>query len=307
MQKISLPTDKNVVLALSGGPDSVFLGEHLIACHPANNIIVAHFNHRLRRDADDDEAFCKAWAEEKGCAFEKEVWKTPVPSEEKARNARYAFLERVRKKYDAYVVLVGTHADDNSETILFQFLRGSGAKGLSGINKRDEQRKIFRPLLSLSKGDILTYLEKNCIPYRTDSTNAENVFSRNFLRNSIIPLLNERFPFWKKNILRQAEVFSEIDDYMQKKAADFLEEEKNAFCKKHCSSEERQYSRTRFSSLHLAVKNYVLRHLFSPHTLDFEQIKNIREFLQTGKSGKKMQLKGKEILLSHEYFFITSS
>lgn len=287
--------NKIFILALSGGPDSVFLGEKLLKYFSAKNIIVAHFNHNIRKDSKNDEAFCKQWAKEKGCVFESAEWKEPIDSEEKARNARYTFLEKIRKKYNAAGIFVGTHSDDNVETILFQFLRGSGAKGLSGIKKREEKRKIFRPLLGLSKKEIVDFLKEKNIPYCLDSTNIESKYSRNFLRNKVIPLLNKKFPFWQKNIVRQAEIFEEIDDFLNKKAEKFL----TASQKKNDG-----FFRSDFSAFHPALQNYVLRNIFTPIALDFDQVKRLREFIKEGISGKKIQLKGKEILLSHDFFFV---
>lgn len=291
----NISADSHIVLALSGGSDSIYLGEKLLENFSSEQIIVAHFNHCLRACSEKDEAFCQKWAKEKRCFFESEEWKEPIDSEEKARNARFIFLEKIRKKYNAQGIFLGTHADDSVETILFQFLRGSGAKGLCGINEVNTEKKLFRPLLNLTKKEILEELHVKNIPYCTDASNFETKYSRNFLRNKVVPQLNEKFPFWKKSLLRQSEIFGEIDDFLSKEAEKFL----TASQKKNNG-----FSRSDFSALHSAVQNYILRNIFTPAALDFEQVKSFREFIEKGRSGKKMSLKKKELLLSQYFFFV---
>ena len=157
---------KKIILALSGGADSLFLGEKLLA--EGAEIIAAHFDHCLRNDSAKDAEFCKKWSKEKGIVFETEQWKYPQKSEEKARTARYDFLEKIRQKHNAKHICTAHHADDQAETILFRFLRGSGIKGLSGMQEYDPDRKILRPLLHTKKSDILAELKRQNIAFCHD-------------------------------------------------------------------------------------------------------------------------------------------
>ncbi len=216
-----------VVVAFSGGPDSVFLAEQLLK-NGYSTIICAHFNHHMdvRNGANDrDEEFVKNYAKTRNIIYEIGHWENPKNSEAKARNARYKFLENVRQKYthiQKSVIVTGHHKNDVAETVLLQFFRSGGIKSLSGITEYDEKRNIFRPLLHLFKSEILDFLDKNNIRYCIDNSNIESVFTRNFMRNEVLPLLETRFPNIQEHLSVQASQFKRLEKDIEHQADIFL-------------------------------------------------------------------------------------
>jgi tRNA(Ile)-lysidine synthase len=287
-----LPAIPKIVLALSGGPDSIFLGEHLTALLPEENIIVAHFDHQLRKDSHLDRKFCENWAQKKGCLFVSDVWKSPHISEEKGRTARYTFLSHIVQEHNADAIALGTHGDDEAETIMFHFLRGSGLSGLSGIKMFDSHTKRFRPLLRYTKAEIKEYLKENNIPFRIDSSNLDSHYARNFLRNEIFPQLQIKFPGFAERVRRQAVIFDRAHDFICTSAKDFLQKHRY------------KIPRKMFTTLHSALQSEVLRKLFFPKSLYLSQIESLQNFISSSKSGKKMHIGNKEIQIYTEYFFV---
>lgn len=183
-----LPPGSRAVVALSGGLDSVVL-LHLLrfGAPPAGvGLLAAHFDHAMRPSSERDALWvaglCRAWE----VPLETERAR-PVPSsEEEAREARYAFLERVRRASGAGLVLTAHHADDQAETVLFRVLRGTGPAGLAGIAPRREP-SLYRPLLAFSRGELEVYAAAAGLSWREDPTNRELHYARNALRSRILP------------------------------------------------------------------------------------------------------------------------
>jgi len=170
------------VVAVSGGVDSVVLLD-MLSKNSTHEIVVAHFDHGIREDSAEDAAFVSELAEAYGHAFEtlREELGANV-SEEKARDRRYLFLRSIAKKYDGQIV-TAHHADDIVETIAINFTRGTGWRGLAVLDS-----DIHRPLLYLSKSDILKYAADYNLSWREDSTNASDAYLRNRLRRKAIHL-----------------------------------------------------------------------------------------------------------------------
>ena len=189
-----------ILLALSGGADSVFLLEFLLKYKKRFNIDIAafHLNHNLReKEAKIDERFCKNLAAQKKILFfstSKNVKlfakRNRMSLEEAGRELRYSELIKIAKTNNYTKIATAHNADDNTETVLLNLIKGTGIKGLSGIPERRE--KIIRPILVLSKKEILDYLNNKKIEYRIDSSNVENDYQRNFLRNEVIPLIKDK-------------------------------------------------------------------------------------------------------------------
>lgn len=194
-----LLSGEKVLVALSGGPDSVFLLHFLNKFKKKFKIEIgaAHINHLLRgKDSERDEQFCKAICDELSIPIyvhcqNIKVYskKNKISLEAAGRKIRYNFFEKI-SKVNGYDKIVTAHnADDNTETVLLNLIKGTGLKGISGIPVK--RNNIVRPILSLSKKEILDYLEKNKFEYRIDESNLSNDFERNFLRNEIVPLLQK--------------------------------------------------------------------------------------------------------------------
>jgi tRNA(Ile)-lysidine synthase len=185
MLTLNLPNDKYVV-AVSGGIDSMVLLD-LLRQRQTKNITVAHFNHGIRPDAASDREFVGAMAQQLNLPFVYENGALgPYASEANARQARYAFLERVRKATGAAYILLGHHQDDVIETAILNLIRGTGRRGLSALHDHD---RLKRPLLAVPKKAIRDYATEHRIEWREDSTNADIRYKRNYVRHKVLPLL----------------------------------------------------------------------------------------------------------------------
>ena len=196
------------LVAVSGGPDSVALLRLMIAnanSASKSNLIVAHINHGTRaQQSDADGKFVEALAKQHQLEFCLDSI-PPEPtaeqpqatrSEETLRNARYERLVAMAGRLGCRYLVTGHHQDDQIETVLFRIFRGTGIAGLQGIPKRrvvNEALTIVRPLLNIRSSVLKDYLRSIGQDFRTDPTNAENSYTRNFLRNEILPSLEQRF------------------------------------------------------------------------------------------------------------------
>lgn len=227
-----LKTDDHVVVAVSGGADSMALLHLLIGLNRQEGwslrLHVAHLNHRLRGEAaEQDAAFVQAISDDLALPCTIEVRDVARAARERAagleevgREERYAFLERVCLHTTARIVATGHHADDNAETILQRILRGTGLRGLCGIPR---QRPIHpmsdvilvRPLLRFRRGELRKYLLDQGIGFREDATNAQLEPTRNRLRHELIPRIEETVnPQVRDALLRLGEQAQWFDEYL---------------------------------------------------------------------------------------------
>jgi tRNA(Ile)-lysidine synthase len=185
------------VVAVSGGPDSVALA-HALA---SREIVLAHFNHRLRgAESDADEEFV-AGLSARPCHVQRvdtaaEAARRGQNLEATARDLRYAWFAQVAREVGAAWVAVAHTADDQAETLLFRLLRGTGVEGLRGMSARrplDGRIDLVRPMLTIRRRDVLAYLKANALPYRVDSSNRDTTFTRNRLRHELIPQLEREY------------------------------------------------------------------------------------------------------------------
>lgn len=217
-----------VLVALSGGPDSVAL-LHFLKKH-YKNISAAHLNHCIRKkDAILDERFvkelCSAWKIPlyvKRADINKLSKKNKISLEEAGRNERYRFFESLAAKKCFNKIALAHNADDNVETFFMRLLRGTGLKGLCGIPPK--RGGIIRPLIDVWKKEIICYCKANHIEYRTDDTNFVPKFTRNRIRNMMIPELEKKDPRIKSRVLgcirgfcRDYELLSEYLENIAKK------------------------------------------------------------------------------------------
>lgn len=185
---------ENVLVGVSGGPDSMALLHILYALAPTYGLrlAVAHLNHGLRpMDADKDESFVKQAAQRLKFPFHRRQAKLKPQNgsiEEQAREARYEFFHDVMNRHGYTKIVLGHHKNDNAEAVLMHLLRGSGIRGLAGIPPVRDHR-VVRPLIQLGRDEIMTYLTSHQIPFVTDATNADQAYERNRIRHHLIPLL----------------------------------------------------------------------------------------------------------------------
>ena len=213
--------DKYVVAAISGGPDSMYLLDVLIELK--YNIVVAHVHHNLRIESDEEAIKLEEFCKNNNLIFEMmkiEEYPNNKFSEEAARKIRYDFFDRIIKKYNADILFTAHHGDDQIETILMRLTRGSNLKGYAGIESISERNgyKIVRPLINLTKEEIISYLDNKGIWYAIDKSNADLKYTRNRYRKNILPELKCE----NKNVHYKFNEFSErlllADKYIKKQA-----------------------------------------------------------------------------------------
>lgn len=224
------PPGARVLVALSGGGDSVALLRLMKTLHGAGDVVLAgaaHLNHRLRgEESDTDEAFCRALAERMSVPFVNDSVDVAALArrdsrsiEDAARRARYAFLERAADALGADVVATGHTRDDQAETFLLRMLRGAGTRGLGGIRPRTG--RIVRPLLDVSREQLRAYLAAEGQTFREDASNADVRIARNRVRHELLPLLERRFSGAIVKVLaREAALAGRDEDFLQRQAID---------------------------------------------------------------------------------------
>ena len=205
-QNALFASDERVLVALSGGADSVALLRLL--CALGYDCRAAHCNFHLRgTESDRDEAFVRRLCQELGVTLyvthfdtQEEAHRRKVSIEMAARDLRYAWFEEVRKECGAAVIAVAHHSDDSVETLLLNLIRGTGLNGLRGI--RPKNGRVVRPLLCMNRQEILACLKEMGQPYVTDSTNLQNLYTRNKIRLDLLPLMQTINPSVKENLLK---------------------------------------------------------------------------------------------------------
>ena len=222
-----------LLIACSGGVDSMVLLDILQKLE--YNILVAHCNFKLRgAESDADTAFVKKYCEENNIKyFIKEFDTTKYKKEHKistqvaARNLRYEWFEQIRIENKIHFIVTAHHADDQLETILLNFAKGTGLNGLIGMKAKNNF--IVRPMLQISKAEILNYATENKIEFREDSSNESIDYTRNKIRHQILPILNE---------INSSIVYN-IDDFSQRmKDISLLLETQIKQIKKKCWTEK---------------------------------------------------------------------
>lgn len=220
--------DVTVLAAVSGGADSVALLRALDSASPdrPGRLVVAHFNHRLRKEADDDELFVRGLAER--LKLQCVVAQNERPNmaggiEEAARRARYEFLSEAAAQVGARYVATAHTADDQAETVLQRIVRGTGIAGLAGMRRARELCPgitLIRPLLGIRRGDLLAYLQALGQPFREDATNAARRFTRNRLRHELLPhLAHDYNPNVTEALLRLSQLAGEAQSIVDVRVA----------------------------------------------------------------------------------------
>lgn len=206
-----------IIVALSGGPDSVTLLHKLNK--ESHNLLAVHFNHNLRETAKRDEIFVSELCKKLNIPLKvislnvhSYVKEHKTTIEEGARELRYKFLFEILKKENYDKIAVGHNLNDKCETILMNIVRGTGIEGLNGL--KAETDCIIRPLINMTKTEIYEYLKQNNLSYCTDETNLSNYYTRNKFRNIIIPELLKINPNLFGSLSRLADIAKETEDYM---------------------------------------------------------------------------------------------
>lgn len=210
--KSKISNEDTVIVACSGGPDSMCLLD--IVKSVTNNIVVACVNHNVRENSKEEFEYVKSFANKNNLKFEgvELTFNTLANFECNARNKRYEFFNELLEKYQAKYILTAHHGDDLIETILMRLTRGSKLSGYIGIKK--ENNKYLRPLLYVTKKDIIEYLDNKQIKYFIDETNNSDEHRRNRYRKNIIPFLKKEDKNIHLKYLKFSEELEEYDDFI---------------------------------------------------------------------------------------------
>ena len=225
IQKYNLiNANDKIVLGVSGGPDSLFMLDILNKLKKDLQIelIVAHVNHKIRAEADEEEEFVRQFCEKIGIEFyykrievEKYANNNKIGLEEAGRKVRYEFFEEVCNKAGANKIAVAHNKNDKVETMIMHILRGSGIAGLQGI--QPQANKIIRPIIEIERKDIEKYCEEQKLDPRIDKTNQDNTYTRNKIRNIVIPYINQEFnPNFIETMTRLSELITEENAFLNK-------------------------------------------------------------------------------------------
>ena len=224
-----------IVLGVSGGPDSMTMLNILnnISVNEIINfqIVVCHINHMIREEAVLDEEYVCKFCNKNNIEFyslradvETIAKNEKIGTEEAGRKVRYEFFEKVLDKTNSNKIATAHTANDNAETVLMNIIRGSGISGLKGIEKiRDG--KFIRPIIECSRDEIENYCKENNLNPRIDKTNMENIYTRNKVRNLLIPYIQENFnPNLVQSLNRLSSLAQEQNEFVESKIKEAYEE-----------------------------------------------------------------------------------
>ena len=215
-----------IILAVSGGPDSISMLDILYKIQQNKKInfeiIVAHVNHMIREEAMEDAIYVKDFCEKRNIEFylksidvKKIANNNKIGTEETGRKERYKFFDELAKKTNANKIAIAHNKNDNVETVFMHILRGTGINGLKGIEPK--RGKYIRPLIECERKEIEKYCEENNLEPRIDKTNFENIYTRNKIRNIVIPYIQKEF---NQNIIetidRLSKLVAEEEEYMER-------------------------------------------------------------------------------------------
>lgn len=286
-----------VLVAVSAGPDSVALLAALMALNRGGwRIGVGHVNHRLRgRDSDRDEQLVRRLGARLGC----EVWVAAQPIvgrhnlEERARERRYAALAKMARREGFRHVATAHTLDDQAETVLHRLIRGAGPAGLAGIHARRADR-VIRPLLDVSRAQVLEFLNGRRLPYRLDRSNASMQFTRNRLRRRVLPMLEREFnPRVKQALARLAELAGD-DERMLERMAERRARRASGVGGLDCTALRR---------MPVALQRRVLRCWLEQvrgdlRGIDQQHVENLRRLAAVGRDGQQRSLPGGAVVRS---------
>lgn len=210
----------NVIVAVSGGPDSMALLHVLKSLNKKINIICAHVNHNVRKESEKEKKFVEKYCKDNNITFEYmkiEKYTDDIFSENEARVIRYDFFDKLMKKYNSTILLTAHHGDDLIETVLMRLVRGSSLKGYAGFSKIYEVNnyKIIRPFIFYTKSDIEKYIKKNDIPYVIDLSNEKDEYTRNRYRHFVLPFLKKEDENVNTKFLKFSEMLLEYDKFVE--------------------------------------------------------------------------------------------
>jgi tRNA(Ile)-lysidine synthase len=294
-----LDKEDRVVAALSGGPDSTALLVALvqIAKQLDFSIIVAHYNHGLRgTSSDEDEKYSQELAIKLGLIFvsgkmDQKLRQKGKSPEDFYRQQRYQFLDKVAEDYNAQKIALGHNIQDQAETVLLNLLRGSGLGGLKGILPMREG-KFIRPLIEVSRGEIIAFLSEAGISYCQDSSNESKIYLRNKIRFELIPYLKEEFnPRIEENLAQMAEILRQDDEYIRNSVQEALKSTYIQNQSNRIISLNIEYIKGLAPAIRSRLFKKILESLNpEKNGFSFSNIKALERLAQVTESGKRISL-----------------
>ena len=302
LRRLGIDVDERIVIAVSGGTDSTALLDALVRWRQVERspgtITLAHLNHQLRfQESDEDELFVRELAARLNLpVFVERINVGEIARTERAnleavaRRLRYAFLQRIAEISATRIVLTAHTRDDQVETILMRLLRGAGPQGLSGIKQErqlGEDMKLIRPMLEITRREVIDHCDHYGLAYRIDSSNQSKRFTRNRIRYELLPLLKTINPLGEEAILRTAQLIALDDDFLRRCSSALLAKALNEEC----------LEIKPLLSAHPALRRRVLRIwlrdlLPGLQRIDLFHIISLENLLEDSRSGRSIELPG---------------
>lgn len=312
-----VPEKETALLAVSGGIDSMCLASLFLNSSAGMRFAVAHCNFHLRgEDSDSDEALVAAWCGRNGVRYHKADFDTEqyasshnVSIEMAARELRYDWFASLCRDNGYYGVAVAHNANDNAETLILNLLRGTGLRGITGMQvetvvpvTRDELSgvRLLRPMLSFSREQIEEYVAANSLVYHDDRTNAETVYKRNRIRHLVFPVFESLNPSFLTTFAREMNAFSEVQEI----ADDYFISVRESVCEPARKDELLRVNAVRLC--HLKHYKYVLYRLLEAYGFRDRLLEPVARLLESGKtfSGKIFEAPGYELITAGECLIV---
>lgn len=312
-----VPEKETALLAVSGGIDSICLASLFLNSSAGRRFAVAHCNFHLRgEDSDSDEALVAAWCGRNGVCYHKADFDTEqyasshnVSIEMAARELRYDWFASLCKDNGYYGVAVAHNANDNAETLILNLLRGTGLRGITGMQAetvvpvtRDELSgvRLLRPMLSFSRKQIEEYVAANSLEYHDDRTNAETVYKRNRIRHLVFPVFESLNPSFLTTFAREMNAFSKVQEI----ADDYFISVRESVCEPAGKDELLRVNAVRLC--HLKHYKYVMYRLLEAYGFRGRLLEPVVRLLESGKtfSGKVFEAPGYELITAGECLIV---
>lgn len=312
-----VPEKETALLAVSGGIDSICLASLFLNSSSGRRFAVAHCNFHLRgEDSDSDEALVAAWCGRNGVRYHKADFDTEqyasshnVSIEMAARELRYDWFASLCRENGYYGVAVAHNANDNAETLILNLLRGTGLRGITGMQTesvvpvtKDELSgvRLLRPMLSFSRKQIEEYVAANSLEYHDDRTNAETVYKRNRIRHLVFPVFESLNPSFLTTFAREMNAFSEVQEI----ADDYFLSVRDGVCEPAGKDELLRVNAVRLC--HLKHYKYVLYRLLEAYGFRDRLLGPVVRLLESGKtfSGKVFEAPGYELITAGECLIV---
>lgn len=312
-----VPEKETALLAVSGGIDSICLASLFLNSSSGRRFAVAHCNFHLRgEDSDSDETLVAAWCGRNGVCYHKADFDTEqyasshnVSIEMAARELRYDWFASLCRENGYYGVAVAHNANDNAETLILNLLRGTGLRGITGMQvetvvpvTRVELSgvRLLRPMLSFSREQIEEYVAANSLEYHDDRTNAETVYKRNRIRHLVFPVFESLNPSFLTTFAREMNAFSEVQEI----ADDYSLSVREGVCEPAGKDDLLRVNAVRLC--HLKHYKYVLYRLLEAYGFRDRLLEPVVRLLESGKtfSGKVFEAPGYELITAGECLIV---